>query len=148
MGLIHKFGVARRGRVLLALTACIFTLRGAAAQEIIPPSSTAQPSVRLEAEQQRKEGDLYVADGKVEIQYKDLRLRADHVEYDTKTYQATARGHILFDADTQHLTADSAEFNVQTGTGLFEHVHGEVTMEHQPNSNMLVSPNPLTFEAQ
>jgi LPS-assembly protein len=148
MGLIHKFGVASRGRVLLALTASIFTVRGAVAQEIIPPSSSGQASVRLEAEQQRKEGDVYFADGKVEIQYRNLRLRADHVQYNTKTYMAAARGHVLFDADTQHLTADSAEFNVQSGAGLFEHVRGEVTMEHQPNSTILVSPNPLVFEAQ
>ena len=111
MGLIHKFGVASRGRVLLALTASIFTVRGAVAQEIIPPSSSGQASVRLEAEQQRKEGDVYFADGKVEIQYRNLRLRADHVQYNAKTYMAAARGHVLFDADTQHLTADSAEFN-------------------------------------
>ena len=148
MKLFRKFSVASRARVLLALTAGLFALRGAAAQEIIPLSSSGQASVRLEAEQQRKEGDIYFADGKVEIQYKNFQLRADHVQYNTKTYMATATGHVLFDVDTQHLTADSADFNVQTGAGLFEHVHGEVTMDHQPNTNMLVSPNPLTFEAQ
>jgi LPS-assembly protein len=148
MGLIHKFGVAYRGRVLLVLTASLFALRGAAAQEIIPPSSSGQASVRLEADQQRKEGDLYFADGKVEIQYKNLRLRADHVQYNAKTYEARAHGQVMFEADTQHLTADSADFNVQSGEGLFEHVRGEVTMEHKPNGNMLVSPNPLVFEAQ
>src|SRR5271169_3141500 len=129
MKLFHKFGVADRGRVLLALIVSLFVFRGAAAQEIIPPSSSGQPSVRLEAEQQRKEGDLYFADGKVEIQYKNLRLRADHVKYNTKTYMATATGHVLFDVDTQHLSADSADFNVQSGAGVFEHVRGEVMME-------------------
>ncbi len=148
MGLIHKFGVAYRGRVLLALVAGAFALRAAAAQEIIPPSSPGQASVRLEAEQQRKEGDLYFADGEVEIQYRNLRLRADHVQYNTKTYMATARGHVMFDVDTQHITADSADFNVQSGEGLFERVRGEIRMEHAPNTNMLVSPNPLTIEAQ
>jgi LPS-assembly protein len=148
MGLIHKFGVAYRGRVLLALVAGTFALRAAAAQEIIPPSSPGQASVRLEADQQRKEGDLYFADGEVEIQYRNLRLRADHVQYNTKTYMATARGHVMFDVDTQHITADSADFNVQSGEGLFERVRGEIRMEHAPNTNMLVSPNPLTIEAQ
>ena len=115
---------------------------------MIPANPSGEVSVRLEAEQQRKEGDLYFADGKVEIQYKNFRLRADHVQYDTKTYQATASGHVLFDMDTQHLTADTAEINVQTGAGLFEHVRGEVTMEHKPSATLLVSPNPLTFEAK
>ncbi|HSZ19043.1 MAG TPA: putative LPS assembly protein LptD, partial [Candidatus Acidoferrum sp.] len=148
MGLFHKFGVACRGHILLALASNLISLHGAAAQEINPPSSSAQASVRLEAEQQRKEGDIYFADGNVEIQYRNLRLRADHVQYDTKTYKATARGHVQFDVDTQHLTADSADFNVQSGEGLFEQVRGEVMAEHKPNTNMLVSPNPLVFEAQ
>jgi LPS-assembly protein len=148
MGFVHKFGVAYWGRVLLVLATGIAAIQGAAAQEIIPPTASDQASVRLEADQQRKEGDVYFADGKVEIQYKDLRLRADHVEYNTKTYKATATGHVLFDADTQHLTAESADFNVQSGEGLFEHVRGQVTMEHKPNANMLVSPNPLVFDAR
>ena len=119
---------------------------GAAAQEINPPSS--QATVRLEAEQQRKEGDLFFADGKVEIQYRNFRLHADHVQYNAKTYLATARGNVKLDVDTQHLTADSADFNVRSGEGRFEHVRGEVTMEHRPNAYVLVSPNPLVFEAQ
>jgi LPS-assembly protein len=111
-----------------------------------PPSGEA--TVRLEAEQQRKEGDLFFADGKVEILYENYRLRADHVQYNAKTYAAAARGHVQLDVDTQHLAADSAEFNVKTGEGRFEHVRGEVKAEHRSNAYILVSPNPLTFEAQ
>jgi LPS-assembly protein len=155
-GLRQIAALACRGRVLLAIAAGLCVVRGAGAQKILtPPSSVAspasstsdQPSVRLEADEQRKEGDVYFADGKVEIQYQNMRLRADHVQYNTKTYMATASGHVLFDVDTQHLTGESGEFNVQTGTGRFEHVHGEVTLEPRPNANVLVSPNPLTFEA-
>jgi LPS-assembly protein len=148
MGLIHKFGNAYRHRVLLALASGIFALHGAAAQEISPPSPLGQTTVRLEAVEQRKEGDIYFADGKVEIQFGNFRLRADHVKYNTKTYQATATGHVLFDVDTQHIRADSAEFNVQSGAGVFEHVRGEVAAEHKPNANLLVSPNPLVFDAE
>jgi len=111
-----------------------------------PPSVEA--TVRLEAEQQRKEGDLFFADGNVEILYQNYRLRADHVQYNAKTYAAAARGHVQMDVDTQHLAADSAEFNVKTGEGRFEHVRGEVKAEHRSNAYILVSPNPLTFEAQ
>jgi LPS-assembly protein len=148
MAPIHKFGGAYRVRVLLALAAGIFALHGASAQEIAPASSSNQPSVRLEAAQQRKEGDIYYADGQVEIQYGNFRLRADHVQYNSKTYQASANGHVLFDVDTQHFTAESADFNVQSGAGVFERVRGEVTVEHRPNANVLVSPNPLVFEAK
>ena len=112
----------------------------------LPP--TGEATVRLEAEQQRKEGDLFFADGNVEIHYHNFRLRADHVQYNAKTYLVTARGNVQLDVDTQHLTADSADFNVRSGEGRFEHVRGEVRAEHRPNANVLVSPNPLIFEAQ
>src|SRR5665213_451398 len=148
MEVVHKFGIASWRRVLLALAACLIAYTAAGAQENIPPATFAPADVRLEADQQRKEGDLYFADGHVEIQYKNLHLRADHLEYNTKTYLATARDHVQLDVDTQHLTADAGEFNVVSGAGHFEHVRGEVVMENKPNPNMLVSPNPLVFEAQ
>ena len=128
-------------RILLAGALAVL---GVAAQVAVPrtPASSAEATVRLEAEQQRKEGDIFFADGKVEILYRNYRLRADHVQYDSKTYVATANGHVQLDVETQHLNADSADFNVRTGEGRFEHVRGEVRVEHRPNAYILVSPNP------
>ena len=138
MRLIPKFGVVSPWRALLALAASFFVFRAAAsAQEIVPPSTSGVVGVRLEAEQQRKEGDIYFADGKVEIQYKNLRLRADHLKYNTTTHLATANGHVLLDVETQHLAADSGDFDVVSGEGHFEHVRGEVMMEHKPNPCLL-----------
>jgi LPS-assembly protein len=133
-------------RVLCMLLALAGATPTAVAQVTAKPSGEA--SVRLEAEQQRKEGDLFFADGKVEILYRNYRLRADHVQYNAKTYAAVASGHVQLDVDTQHLEADSADFNVKTGEGRFQHVRGEVKAEHRGNAYILVSPNPLTFEAQ
>src|ERR1700687_567662 len=137
-------------RALRILLACAVAFSGVVtevmAQQALPTSG--ETTVRLEAEQQRKEGDFFFADGKVEILDRTYRLRADHVQYDAKTYGAVARGHVQLDVDTQHLAADSADFNVKTGEGRFEHVRGEVRAEHRANAYILVSPNPLTFEAQ
>jgi LPS-assembly protein len=133
-------------RVLWVLLAGVAAASGAAAQQVLKPSGGA--TVRLEAQQQRKEGDVFFADGNVEIRYLNYLLRADHVQYDAKTYAARARDHVQLDVDMQHLTADSAEFNVKTGEGRFEHVRGEVRAEHRANAYILVSPNPLTFEAR
>ncbi len=130
---------------------CAVLVGGAAASGVAAqraPLPSGEATVRLEAEQQRKEGDVFFADGNVEIQYRNFRLRADHVQYNAKTYVAEAHGHVQLDVDTQHLAADSADFNVKTGEGRFEHVRGEVRAEHRPNAYILVSPNPLTFEAQ
>jgi len=141
----RKFGAARRRAIWLPLIATIFGVRSGTAQQASPLSGPG--TVRLEAEEQRKEGDFYFADGKVAIEYRDVQLLADHVQYNTKTYLATARGNVHLDVDTQHLTAESGEFNVRSGEGRFEHVHGEVRVERRPNSYVLVSPNPLVFEA-
>ncbi|MBZ5697710.1 MAG: LPS assembly protein LptD [Acidobacteriia bacterium] len=146
MAIFHKITGAVSARILCALLAGATLTCGAAAQQGLPPAGEA--TVRLEAEQQRKEGDLFFADGNVEIHYRNYRLRSDHVQYNAKTYMAVARGHVQLDVDTQHLTADSADFNVRSGEGRFEHVRGEVRAEHRPNANVLVSPNPLVFEAR
>jgi LPS-assembly protein len=146
MAIIHKIICAASRRTLCVLIAGVTAVCGVAAQEINPASS--QATVRLEAEQQRKEGDLFFADGNVEIHYQNFRLRADHAQYNPKTYMVTVRGNVKFDVDTQHLTADSGDFNVRSGEGRFEHVRGEVMMEHRPNESVLVSPNPLVFEAE
>jgi len=52
---------------------------------------------------QRRQGDLYIADGDVDIRYGDARLRADHVEYNNKNYETLATGHVLFDYGNQHI---------------------------------------------
>ena len=113
MAILRKIGGAFWQRALCVLIVSTAAVCGASAQEIISPSI--QATVRLEAEQQRKEGDLFFADGKVEIQYRNLLLRADHVQYNAKTYMAMAHGNVSLDVDTQHLTADSADFNVRSG---------------------------------
>ena len=39
----------------------------------------------LEADQQRQSGNMFYADGHVDVHYENARLRADHVEYDSET---------------------------------------------------------------
>jgi len=104
--------------------------------------------VELEARQQRKEGNVFVADGDVDVRYQNLRLRADHVEYNADTTEALARGHVQFDYSSQHLEADQARYNVRTGRGVFWRVRGTVQIQRRPNPNLLITPNPLSFEGQ
>jgi LPS-assembly protein len=106
-----------------------------------------QGVAELEANQQRKEGQVFYADGDVQVRYRGARLRADHVEYNAATDEVVAHDHVQFDYGTQHLEADRAEYNVRTGRGRFEHVNGSVRIERKPNPELLVTPNPLSFEA-
>ncbi len=102
----------------------------------------------LEAKTQSRKGDVTMADGDVDIHYADTRLRADHVEYNSKTYEATATGHVQLDYGNEHLVADEAHYNVSTGHGMFHNVRGNVKIERRPNPALLITDNPLYFEAR
>lgn len=104
--------------------------------------------VELEARQQRREGDVFHAEGDVDIRYQNLRLRADHVEFNTATGEAVARGNVRFDLDTQHLETDEARYNVRTGKGVFRKVRGDIYVSRRPNPNVLLTSNPFHFEAE
>jgi len=123
------------------------TPRTAHAQQTRFPSAKGGVA-NLEAKTQSRKGDLTTADGDVDIHYGDTRLRADHVEYNIKTYEAAASGHVLLDYGTEHLEADEAHYNVSTGHGLFHNVRGTIKIERRPNPALLLSDNPLYFEAR
>ncbi|HEV2616947.1 MAG TPA: LPS assembly protein LptD [Candidatus Acidoferrales bacterium] len=108
---------------------------------------TQKSEMTLEADTQKQTGKAFYADGHVDILYGAIRLRADHVEYNEDTKIATARGHVQFDYQLQHMDADEGTFNLQTGRGSFRNVRGTVTAQHLSNPSVLVSPNPLTFAA-
>ena len=91
---------------------------------------------------------MYVADDDVDIHYGEQRLRADHVEYNDETSEALARGHVQFDYQNQHLEGDEARYNVATGRGIFLNVRGDIQVRRRANPSLLVSPNPLHFEAK
>ncbi len=97
---------------------------------------------------QQKRGDLFIADGDVDIHYGDERLQADHIEYNEKTSESFARGHVRFDYNQEHLEAEQARYNVSTGHGSFTNVRGTVKIERRANPLILVSQNPLYFQAQ
>ena len=97
---------------------------------------------------QRKVGDLYIADNKVDIHYQGMRLQADHVEYNDATSQALARGHVVYDYQNEHLEASEAQLNVATNKGTFQDVHGTIHVDRRPNPLVLVTQNPLYFEAE
>lgn len=131
--------------VLAGAAASVFSLN-AAAQQIRPPAKG--QVAELEAKTQTRQGDVTTADGDVDIRYADTRLRADHVEYNDKTNEATATGHVQLDYNGEHLEATEAHYNVSTGHGVFQNVHGTFKIVRQPNDQVLLTDNPLYFEAR
>lgn len=96
---------------------------------------------------QKHQGDLFIADDDVDIRYGNIRLRADHVEYNDKTFEAAARGHVQFEYDNQHLEGDEAQVNVRSGHGVFHNVRGSIKIDRHANAAVLITDNPLYFEA-
>src|SRR5690242_622002 len=131
---------------VLATAASSFFSLYATAQQIHPPAKG--QVAELEAKTQTRQGDVTMADGDVDIRYADTRLRADHVEYNDKTNEATATGHVQLDYNGEHLEATEAHYNVSTGHGLFQNVHGTFKIARQPNDQVLLTENPLYFEAR
>jgi LPS-assembly protein len=130
--------------LLLSLVLGSQTASLAAPQAPAPARST----VRLEADEQRKEGSVYIADGNVRVRQEDKMLRADHAEYDDSTGELRLWGHVQFDSPTQHVQAEQARYDVTKGSGSFANSNGHFEMPRQPNPAVLLSSNPLYFEAE
>ncbi|MGB0035533.1 MAG: LPS assembly protein LptD [Candidatus Acidiferrales bacterium] len=111
-------------------------------------AESGQGVATLEADQQRQAGKISYADGRVDIRYENTRLRADHVEYNGETQVVTARGNVQLDYMTQHVEADDARYELQTGHSTFHHVRATFAVQRRPTPTLLVSDNPLYFEAE
>jgi len=150
-----EFATARLGRRPLFrpggaawLPAAVALLLAAPAGAQVTEVRSSGAVVQLEADQQRKDGNRYIADGNVQMRYENKRLRADHAEYDSDTGRVQLTGRVQFDSETQHIEADQGRFDVRNGSGSFTAVRGTVQTTRQPNPAVLLSTNPLYFEAR
>jgi LPS-assembly protein len=132
--------------LLLGLT--LPAVPSASGQQIHLPSPSGAIAEISSKGPQSKKGDVFFAEDDVDVHYGDMRLRADHVEYNSATSEAVARGHVKFDLDNQHLECDEGQLNISTGHGTFKNVHGTVKLERRPNPSILITQNPLYFEAK
>jgi LPS-assembly protein len=141
------FWLGRRGRLIVFFLFAFHVSRITQAQQL--PSNRPSGIAEITASgPQRKEGDLYIADKDVDVHYQGMRLQANHVEYNTYTSQAIARGHVIYDYQNEHLEADEAQLNVATNKGTFQNVRGTIHLDRRPNPLVLITQNPLYFEAK
>ena len=146
---LRSTSVVLRG-ILFALGAAILALLAAPseAQQVRLPSGKGQYAELSSDGPQTHKGEIFIADKNVDLQYAGMRLRADHVEYNDTTHASLARGHVQFDFENEHLEADEAHYNFATGAGTFTNVRGNIQILRRPNPLVLVSANPLYFEAR
>jgi len=133
---------------LVALASHSVCAQVTAPSRIVPPVPPQGGEATLEADQQREVGRIFYADGHVDIHYGEARLRADHVEYDSEAQTVRAQGNVQLDYLTQHIEATAAQYDLRTGRGEFEHVRATFAIQRRPTPTLLVSPNPLYFEAE
>jgi len=146
-----KRRVAFRSQLLLSVIVFIVSQVPAALagpQQIHLPAAKGQIAELSSSGPQRRQGDLYIADGNVIVLYGDARLTADHVEYNDATSEVAATGHVHYDFENQHIDADDAHYNLNSGHGLFHHARGTIKIVRQPNPIILLSQNPLYFQAE
>ncbi len=84
--------------------------------------------VGIESDRQSERDKVFTLDGAVDITYRDRELRADHVEYDSNTGDATATGHVVLTGgrNNERIAASHGTFNLKTETGRFYDVNGTV----------------------
>jgi LPS-assembly protein len=96
---------------------------------IVLPSPDDGSTVVIESSgPQAKSGSKYTLDGDVVITYKDRRVEADHVDYDSDTGDLNANGHLKVSSgeNNESISASHGTMNLRTQTGRFFDVKGSV----------------------
>jgi LPS-assembly protein len=80
---------------------------------------------------QTKKGTRYTLDGDVVITYRDRRVEADHIDYDTETGDLNASGHLRVTGgeNNEVIEASHGTINLRTQTGRFFDVKGSVGLK-------------------
>lgn len=71
-----------------------------------------------------------VAAGGVEIRYQDIELEAERLEIDLVSRQVTATGGVMMDQGPRRITADRADFDLGTKTGVFHEATAYVAPDY------------------
>jgi LPS-assembly protein len=79
-------------------------------------------------------GNLFVADCHVVITYKDRRLEADHIQYNSDTGDVDMTGHVVvtIGETSERVEASHGTINIKTQTGRFFDVVGSVGSTRKP----------------
>ena len=135
---------ARRGKLLLFTSAAALALSGASAYAQTAadapvatrgPDGLAPGAAYLESDsiQQDRDGGIWRARGRVESRYENRVVRADEVDYDTKTGVVNARGNVtLVNEDGSIQYADEVtldeEFRAGVALGFATRLPGNITI--------------------
>jgi len=80
--------------------------------------------------------------GDVVITRDDVRLFADEMDYFADTKMLTATGNVVFHTSLHRVSADRAEFNVQTKLGTFHNAAGSAQLGEERKTGLLGTQEP------
>jgi len=73
---------------------------------------------------QEVRGDIWKAEGEVQITYQDIRIQCDRIELNRATGDITAEGHVILDQGPNRMAADSLRYNLKRKEGVFLNASG------------------------
>jgi LPS-assembly protein len=86
-----------------------------------------QPNeITIEADNQRREGNVITYSGNVVVVYQDLRVEADTMTYNEETQQIVAGDRVVFRRGDEQLDATTATVDLTTKAGVLTNVRGTV----------------------
>ena len=99
------------------------------------------------AMQQEKEGTVYKLHQQAKIFYRDWKLFADEMTFDSDSGAAIAEGHVVVEGGPgdEHIEATRGVYNVQTEIGSFENVTGTTGLHLRGRGIKLLTDNPFSF---
>ncbi len=114
--------------------------------ELEAPADTGVP-VRIRANEQKKQGDIWSLTGEVEIDYRDYILRADRITYDAQTEIAQAEGHVQLQGgpDDELISATHGTVNFDDQSAHFYEVIGTIGVRQAGHTSVYSTPNPFIF---
>jgi LPS-assembly protein len=76
-------------------------------------------TANIKADSQEHSEELSILQGNVTIEYQDIKVQADKITYNRATQEITAEGHVVIDQGTQRLSAERAQYNLDSKAGTF-----------------------------
>ncbi len=105
--------------------------------------------VGIQSVEQTYKAGVFTLDQHVVITYKDRRVTADHIEYDSDSADLTLTGHVVVigGANDERIAASHGTYNLKTYTGRFYDVSGSVGIAVRPTTSRSVytNGNPFLF---
>ena len=114
--------------------------------ELETPADIGIP-VRIRANEQKKQGDIWSLIGEVEIDYRDYILRADRITYDAETETAQAEGHVQLQGgpDDELISSSHGTVNFDDQSAHFYEVIGTIGVRQAGHTSIYSTPNPFIF---